>query len=145
MRPLLKPKMFIVGWAKRRPEDLIECRPTFYKVSREKVTQKKTIKKACFVIAVVYILLEIVALLILALFKKIRGLCLMKLASETLQNLPYFWNKNTQILDFAKIQNEIKKTMWGFLIQKIWPILKNFTRTISSSIILFISEEFLQQ
>ena len=61
--PLLKPKMFIVGWAKRRPEDLIECRPTFYKVSRVKVTQKKTIKKACFVIAV-YILLEIVALLL---------------------------------------------------------------------------------
>ena len=72
MRPLLKPNMFIVGWAKRRPEDLIECRPTFYKVSREKVTQKKTIKKACFVIAVVYILLEIVALLILALFKNKR-------------------------------------------------------------------------
>ena len=71
MQPLLKPKMFIVGWAKRRPEDLIECRPTFYKVSGEKVTQKKTIKKACFVIAV-YILLEIVALLILALFKNKR-------------------------------------------------------------------------
>ena len=50
---------------KTTTEDLIECRPTFYKVSREKVTQKKTIKKACFVIAVVYILLEIVALLIL--------------------------------------------------------------------------------
>ena len=28
---------------------------------------------------------------------EIRGLCLMKLSSEILQNLPYFWNKKTQI------------------------------------------------
>ena len=41
----------------------------------------------------------------------------MKLASETLQNLPYFWNKNTQILDFAKIQNEIKNYV-GFSYSK---------------------------
>ena len=27
----------------------------------------------------------------------IRGLCFMKLLSETLQNLPYFWNMKTQI------------------------------------------------
>ena len=31
---------------------------------------------------------------------KIRGLCLMKLSSETLQNLSYFWNKKTQIYSF---------------------------------------------
>ena len=32
--------------------------------------------------------------------KIIRGLCLMKLSSETLQNLPYFWNKKTQNVFF---------------------------------------------
>ena len=31
---------------------------------------------------------------------EIRGLCLMKLSSETLQNLSYIWNKKTQI-DFC--------------------------------------------
>ena len=38
----------------------------------------------------------------------------MKLASEKLQNLPYFWNKNTQILDFAKIQNELKNLGFSY-------------------------------
>ena len=32
---------------------------------------------------------------------EIRGLCLMKLSSKTLQNLPYFWNKKTQIVFFV--------------------------------------------
>ena len=29
---------------------------------------------------------------------EIRGLCFMKCASKTLQNLPYFWNNKTQVI-----------------------------------------------
>ena len=31
---------------------------------------------------------------------EIRGLCLMKLSNEMLQNLPYFWNMKTQVVSF---------------------------------------------
>ena len=31
---------------------------------------------------------------------EMRGLCLMKLSGEMLQNLPHFWNKKTQIVFF---------------------------------------------
>ena len=33
-------------------------------------------------------------------FSEIRGLCLMKWSSKMLQNLPYFWNKKTQVVYF---------------------------------------------
>ena len=39
----------------------------------------------------------------------IRGLCLMKLSRQILQNLPYFWNKKTQKVFFSILSN------FGFL------------------------------
>ena len=77
---------------------------------------------------------------------EIRGLCLMKCSSETLQNLPYFWNTKTHVVFFLfhfvllyffpnecpglcqdrpghpllKIQSCLrwKKSIWVFLLQK---------------------------
>ena len=62
---------------------------------------------------------------------EIRNLCLMKLPSETLQNLPYFWNMKFQIVFFSffissNFGNE--KNYLDFHIPKIWQILKCFAR-----------------
>ena len=79
---------------------------------------------------------------------EIKGLCLMKYRSESLQNLPYFYliRKPTYLFSFfiscnfifslmayvnidqgihlgAKI---VKNNMWAFLMIKIWQILKDF-------------------
>ena len=74
---------------------------------------------------------------------EITGLCLMKLSSEVLQ--PYFCNKKTQIifsvfvlsnfgfLTVDMLEMKIGKNYLGFLISKIWQILKHFNRSISSS------------
>ena len=65
---------------------------------------------------------------------EIRGLCLMKLSSEMLQNLPSFWNKNIQIvfsaLHFEQlwIFNTVKNPNLLEMKKKIWQILKHFTR-----------------
>ena len=73
---------------------------------------------------------------------------LMKLTSKMLQNWPYFWNKKTQLVFFVfhfeqlnpkwlEIKNE--KNSLGFLVPKLWQILKYFAETISSSInLLFL-------
>ena len=51
-----------------------------------------------------------------SLFGNKSSLCLMKLSSEMLQNLPYFWSrtygKNPKFLKMRK-----KKTIWVFLFQ----------------------------
>ena len=56
----------------------------------------------------------------------------MKLSSETLQNLPYFWNMKIQIVFFvsevARNEKRKKNYLGFFLIAKIWHILKYFTR-----------------
>ena len=95
---------------------------------------------------------------------EIRGLCLMKLSSETLQNLPYLWNVNSQIIFFifhfeqlficnngcpglcfincykSKVaQNDKQKNLIGFTYSKIMANFEAFLYTISSSInLLFL-------
>ena len=77
---------------------------------------------------------------------EIRGLCLMKLSSETLQNFPYFWNKKTQIVVFSSTQSSAsivtipkllrmknEKNLFGFSYSKNMANFKAFHQTISSS------------
>ena len=59
---------------------------------------------------------------------EIRGLCLMKLSSEELQNLPYFWNKKTQIVFVFSF---FVSSNFGFVQKKnnffrFWPKIKNY-------------------
>ena len=68
---------------------------------------------------------------------EIRGLCLMKwiVYSEMMENLSYFWNKtkastvtNPKLLEIKYEKNYIWVFSQGFLIPKIWQILKCFAR-----------------
>ena len=62
---------------------------------------------------------------------EIRGLCLMKCSSETIQNLPYFWN--------TKIDIEL----CGILYSKSMANFEAFCWKFSSSInILFLKSEY---
>ena len=44
---------------------------------------------------------EIFFLVLVVYSSEISDLCLIKLFSETLQNLPYFWNKKTHVVFFS--------------------------------------------
>ena len=69
---------------------------------------------------------------------EIRGLCLMKLSSEMLQNLPCFWNKKPQLVFDVFISSNfgfitvdailVYVYYLGFLFPNIWQILKHFPR-----------------
>ena len=88
---------------------------------------------------------------------EIWGLCLMKLSSETLQKLPYFWNEKTQIgfffissnFGFVTVQIQSfskwktkKNYLFGFPYSTNMANFEAFHWTISSSInLLFLKSE----
>ena len=103
---------------------------------------KKKLKRCWYIINCTFLVL-------LALHSsEIRGFSWMKLSSETLQNLPYFWSKKTQIdivegHPLLKIQScskwKLGEKIFEFSYSKIMVNLEAFHKTILSSInLLFL-------
>ena len=69
-----------------------------------------------------FFLLYYIKILMLPLFRDIRGSCLMKLSSKTLQNLPHFWNNKT--IDKTQIVGFFISSNFAFVIvDALWFIL----------------------